>query len=55
MAIIFTVAWTGECSPYGSLFSEIKAYQSMIEGAYNKVGLKSQWLNHPMGAARFIP
>jgi hypothetical protein len=57
MAIIFTLACTGECSP--SQFNEMRAYKSTIHGAYVKVGLGVKFNNHewdyPMSYMRFIP
>ena len=51
MAIIFTLALTGECSP--SLFNEMKGAKSYIIGAYNKVGLNTP--SSALGILRFIP
>ena len=52
MAIIFTLACTGECSP--AYFNEIKARKSFITGAYNKVGLATKAPGHNP-AMVFIP
>jgi hypothetical protein len=57
MAIIFTLALTGECRP--SMFNELRGYKSTIHGAYKKVGLGVKFNNHewdyPMSYMRFIP
>jgi hypothetical protein len=56
MAIIFTLALTGECSP--SMFNEMRAYKSTVHGAYQKVGLGVKSINHDYGNysyMRFIP
>jgi hypothetical protein len=62
MAIIFTLALTGECSPAlpgsgipVSMFNVLRAAKSNLVGSYNKVGLGTKYINHPMGILRWIP
>jgi hypothetical protein len=63
MAVIFTLALTGECSPAiipgsaipVSLFNVLRAAKSDLAGSYNKVGLATRYINHPMGILRWIP